>query len=77
VSGEEYARRQLELARQQQRYDHIRQTREQREDNRWEQIEQAKKLEEEYWALQRQLGIKVRPHFFFFSRTVPSLHAPL
>lgn len=60
VSGEEYLARKAKHESKQAEYAHKRVLRAQREEERWEDIQQRKKEEEDYWDEQRQAGEKAR-----------------
>jgi hypothetical protein len=60
VSGEELQLRQQKYERSQQIYENKRIQNAEKEEQRWQNIENTKAEEEEYWNHQRELGNKVR-----------------
>jgi hypothetical protein len=61
VSGEEMQLRQQRYHRSQQIYDNKRLQYAEKEEQRWQKIEEVKAAEESYWEKQRDLGLKVPP----------------
>ncbi len=66
VCGEELQIRQEKYHRQQQIFENKRTFAAEREEQRWQKIEEMKASEQQYWDQQRELGLKV----FYFSINV-------
>jgi hypothetical protein len=64
VSGEELQLRQERYHRSQRIYEEKRVSNAEKEDQRWQKIEETKAAEAAYWEEQRDLGTKVRLHAF-------------